>query len=135
MKRVAAVLITLALIAGLVGCPADPVHDPEPEPDPDPDPLIRHELSISATIGGSVASPGEGSFTYDAGKVVFLHAVPDECYRFVNWTGDAVANPASAVTTVTMDAAKSITAKLASEHCRRVDRRGRSSSLPVGFRP
>jgi len=134
MKRVAALLITLALIAGLVGCPADPVHDPEPEPDPDP--LTSHELTISAAVGGSVTSPGEGSFEYDAGKVVFLNAVPDECYRFVNWTGAAVANPASAVTTVTMDAAKSITAKLVvSGHCRRVDRSGWSSSLPVGFRP
>lgn len=111
MRRVSVFLITLALLAGMVGCVADPVHDPDPEPDPDPD--IRHELSISATIGGSVTSPGEGTFEYDGGTVVSVYAVPDECYRFVNWTGDTVANPASAVTTVTMDADKSITANFA----------------------
>ena len=88
MKRVTALLITLALIAGLVGCPADPVHDPEPEPDPDPDRPVQYVLAISSSEGGEVTIPGEGSFTYDEGTVVSLVEKAEEGYRFVDWTGD-----------------------------------------------
>ena len=98
MKRVTALLITLALIGGMVGCPAAPVEV---------------ELEILSTSGGSVTAPGEGTFTYEGGKVVELVAVPDECYRFVNWTGDTVANPESATATIIMDAARSVTANFA----------------------
>ena len=48
MKRVAALLIALALITGMVGCPAGPVEV---------------ELDISSTPGGSVTEPGEGTIT------------------------------------------------------------------------
>ncbi|MCP4599984.1 MAG: hypothetical protein GY847_05505, partial [Proteobacteria bacterium] len=45
-------------------------------------------LTISSTTGGSVTTPGEGTFPYNCGANVSLVAVPATCYRFVNWTGD-----------------------------------------------
>jgi hypothetical protein len=58
-----------------------------------------------------VVISGEG--TYADGTVVTIEAVPDECYEFVNWTGVNVADPYSAITTITMDEAKSVTANFA----------------------
>ena len=70
-------------------------------------------LTTSSTTGGSVTTPGEESAPYDEGTVVDLVAVADECYEFVNWTGDTVADPYSATTNITMDADKSVTANFA----------------------
>jgi uncharacterized repeat protein (TIGR02543 family) len=70
-------------------------------------------LTTSSTAGGSVTTPGEGNFPYDEGTVVDLVAVADDCYEFVNWTGDTVADPDSATTTITMDGAKTVTANFA----------------------
>jgi len=69
-------------------------------------------LTTSSTAGGSVATPGEGAFTYDGGTVVDLVAEAEEGYRFVNWTGDVgtIANVNAASTTITMDDDYSITA-------------------------
>ena len=71
-----------------------------------------YDLTISSTGGGSVTTPGEGVFTYDAGTVVGLVAIPTSGYRFVNWTGNVstVANVNSASTTITMNGNYSITA-------------------------
>jgi len=68
-------------------------------------PVVRYNLAISGATGGSVTTPGEGVFTYDEGTVVGLVAVPDPGYRFLSWTGDvdAIANPVSAETTITVD--------------------------------
>jgi hypothetical protein len=73
----------------------------------------RCSLIISSTPGGSVAIPGEGMFTYDAGTVVNLVAVPDEHYRFIEWTGDVstIADVYAATTTIIMHDSYSITAK------------------------
>ena len=46
------------------------------------------DLTISSTAGGSVTTPGEGTFIYDTGTVVSLVANPLSGYQFVNWTGD-----------------------------------------------
>jgi hypothetical protein len=71
MTRTSISLIMVALIAGIVGCgPA------------------QHTLTIASTQGGSVIIPGEGNFIYDEGTKVNLLAVPDEGYRFVNWSGN-----------------------------------------------
>ncbi|MFP3880267.1 MAG: InlB B-repeat-containing protein, partial [Dehalococcoidia bacterium] len=70
-------------------------------------------LTASSTVGGSVNDPGEGNFPYDEGTVVDLTAEAEECYEFVNWTGGAVSNPNSPITTVTMDGAKNVTANFA----------------------
>ncbi len=73
------------------------------------DPNIQRTLSLSSTVGGSVANPGEGDFSYDDDSVITIQTAAAENYHFVNWTGTAVtagkvANPNSASTTVTMDA-------------------------------
>jgi hypothetical protein len=69
-------------------------------------------LTTSSTEGGSVATPGEGTFPCDGGQVVNLVAAPDDGYRFLNWTGDVdnVATVNDAATTITLDRDCSITA-------------------------
>ncbi len=69
---------------------------------------IWHTLTISSTIGGSVVEPGEGDFNCTVNSIVDINAVAEPGYMFVNWTGsavdaDKVADPATAVTTVTME--------------------------------
>jgi hypothetical protein len=81
-------LITVALIAGMVGCgPA------------------QYFLTISSTPGGTVTTPGQGLFTYSEETVVNLVAEPDAGYRFVNWTGnvDTIADAYAATTTITVN--------------------------------
>jgi len=72
----------------------------------------QYSLIISSTAGGEVTEPGEGTFAYDAGKVVELEASPDTGYEFDEWTGDVgtVADVDDATTTITMDGNKSVTA-------------------------
>jgi hypothetical protein len=75
-------------------------------------PPIQYSLTISSTAGGSVTTPGQGTFTYNAGTVVNLVASPLGGYRFLNWTGNVgtVANVTAASTTITMNGIYSITA-------------------------
>jgi hypothetical protein len=72
----------------------------------------RYSLTISSTPGGSVTTPGEGMFLYDAGTVVNLVAVPDLHYHFVKWTGDVdtIADVNAASTNITMSSSYSVTA-------------------------
>ena len=100
VKRFGPLLITVAIIAGMAGCDGSCSCAP-----------IQYDLTISSTEGGEVIISGEG--TYAEGTVVTLEAVADECYEFVNWTGANVADPNSAITTITMDEAKSVTANFA----------------------
>lgn len=95
MARVTILLITVALIVGLIGCAP-----------------IRYNLTISSTSGGSVITPGEGTFTYNKGKVVRLVARSALGYAFDEWTGDvATINTVNSfVTTITMNGDYSITA-------------------------
>ena len=81
--------------------------------------LTPHTLSVGSTDGGSVAEPGEGTFTYDPGTVVDLLAVPDIGYEFVNWTGNVgtVVNVNVADTTITMNGDYSITANFGTASC------------------
>jgi len=74
--------------------------------------IPEYELTISSTAGGSVTSPGEGTFTYDAGTVVSLAATPAGGYAFVNWTGDVatIANVNNAYTTIAMNGNYSVAA-------------------------
>ena len=65
----------------------------------------EYVLTIGGADGGEVTSPGEGTFTYDAGTVVDLTAQAGEGYKFLSWTGDTetVADADAASTTLTMD--------------------------------
>jgi uncharacterized repeat protein (TIGR02543 family) len=95
-------LLVVALVAGMGGCAAAP----------EPEAPLQYELTVSSTEGGSVVSPGEGTFSYDPAEVVNLIAGSAAGYEFVNWTGDVadVASASAAVTTVTMNGDYSITA-------------------------
>jgi hypothetical protein len=51
-------------------------------------PPAQYTLTISSTEGGSVTTPGQGTFRYDAGAVVDLVTESEEGYKFFDWTGD-----------------------------------------------
>ena len=74
--------------------------------------IAQYDLTIDSTDGGEVITPGEGTFTYDAGTMVDIVATPASGYYFVNWTGDVstIANVNAATTTITMNGDYSITA-------------------------
>lgn len=83
-----------------------------------PSVIDQRTLTTSSTSGGSVSSPGEGSFQYDSGIGISIQATPNSNYYFVNWTGTAVsagkvANPIAANTTVTVDANYTVQANFA----------------------
>lgn len=64
-------------------------------------------LTTSTGTGGTVTTPGIGTYTYYKNQVVSVLATADSCYRFSSWTGTAVtagkvADPNAASTTVTM---------------------------------
>jgi hypothetical protein len=69
-------------------------------------------LMISSTRGGSVITPGEGTFLCPLGRPVSLVAQPDEGCWFVAWSGDVgtIANVTAASTTVIVDSPYSIRA-------------------------
>jgi len=98
VARVGIVFIMVALIAGIAGC-----NDSGGE---------SYTLTIISTAGGSVTTPGEGTFPHDEGIVVNLVATADDGYEFHVWTGDTehIADPSSASTNITMNGDYSITA-------------------------
>jgi hypothetical protein len=77
-----------------------------------PVPPDEYSLTISSSSGGSVSTPGQGTFTYDAATIVNLVATPASGYQFVNWTGNVgtIVDVNSASTTITMNGNYSITA-------------------------
>jgi Divergent InlB B-repeat domain len=89
--RFSIILIALALIACVLGCSAERV--------------VQYSIRISAAIGGTVTTPGQGLFYYPRGTVVNLVATPEVGYHFLTWTGnvDTIANVAAAVTTITIN--------------------------------
>jgi len=95
VARVGIFLITVALIAGMVGCVG-----------------VKYDLTISSTAGGSVTTPGERTFTYDVDTVVDLVAEAEGGYQFVNWIGDVctIADVNDATTIIIMQGDYSITA-------------------------
>ncbi|WP_299013462.1 LamG-like jellyroll fold domain-containing protein [uncultured Polaribacter sp.] len=73
---------------------------------------IQRTLTIVATDGAVTASPAPVNGTYDDGTLVTLTATPDANFAFAEWTGDITGT--AAITTVTMDADKNITANFSS---------------------
>lgn len=74
-------------------------------------PPVRYNLTITSTAGGSVTTPGQGTFTYDAGMVVNMVATPASGYQFAGWTGDtATLSCGCQSTNVTMNGNYSIMA-------------------------
>ncbi|MFP4609158.1 MAG: InlB B-repeat-containing protein [Candidatus Aenigmatarchaeota archaeon] len=74
-----------------------------------------YDLTIDSTENGSVVEPGEGTYTYGAGEIIGLEAVPDEGYQFVEWTGDntTIDDTTANQTTIEMLDNYSITAEFA----------------------
>jgi hypothetical protein len=92
--RASIFLMIVALVVGIAGCaPGVPGF------------TAQYNITISSTIGGTVTDPGEGLFSYDAGRVVNLVAEPDIGYRFAGWTtnADTIADVYDATTTITMN--------------------------------
>lgn len=79
---------------------------------------VRYRLAIFSTPGGSVTTPGEDGFTYDAGTVVNLVATPARRYEFVRWTGsaDTITDVNAASTNITMNDDYYICAHFREEH-------------------
>jgi len=75
-------------------------------------PGATYSLTVDSTAGGSVTTPGEGPYSYDAGTAVDLLVVAEDGYEFDNWTGDTgdIADVNAASTTITMNGDYSITA-------------------------
>jgi len=90
LAKASILLITVALIAGILGCGNAPT---------------KHLLMIIPTEDGEVSEPGEGNFFYDEGTVVNLIAEANEGCYFVNWSGNVttIANVEAATTTITMN--------------------------------
>ena len=90
MKTISSSLIAVAFIVGLVGCTPG---------------SLQYDLTISATEGGEITTPGEGTFSYAEGTAVPLLVFPHTGYGFVNWTGDldTIADVNAASTTITMN--------------------------------
>ena len=93
--------ILLALTAGMVSCRS------------------QYGLNVASTDGGTVITPGEGLFSYDAGTVVDLVAVPAAGYRFVSWAGsvDTIADVNAATTTITMNSSYHVIASFSCTSC------------------
>ena len=75
--------------------------------------MVTYGLSISSTEGGSVTTPGEGSFTYDEGTVVDLTAEAEGGYQFFRWIRNvgSINDVYAVATNITMNGNHSITAK------------------------
>jgi hypothetical protein len=99
MARVSILFIMIALIAGALGCG-------------EVTPPAQYDLTVSTSTGGSVTTPGEGTFTYDEGAVVDLVAEAEDSHGFAKWTGDvdSIADVNAASTNITMNGDYSITA-------------------------
>lgn len=71
---------------------------------------VFHTLTIHALPAeGGATTPPVGAHTYLSGAVVAVAAVANPSWQFLGWLGP-VANPAQAVTAVTLDADQTITA-------------------------
>lgn len=70
-------------------------------------PPTKYVLTVTAGTGGKVVTSPD-SASYSAGKVVTLTARADSTYKFSGWSGDC--SGSDSVCTVTMSAAKSVTA-------------------------
>jgi hypothetical protein len=71
--------------------------------------IDQQSLTTGTSSGGSVSTPGIGTYWYNYGANADIMASPTTGYYFVNWTGSAVtagkvASPTSASTAVLMDA-------------------------------
>ncbi len=73
---------------------------------------LQYQLTTAASpSAGGTVTPATGGL-YNAGTIVPITAIPNSGYAFVSWSSSpgTVASPTSASTTITMNAAESVTA-------------------------
>ena len=101
LPRIIVFLIIAALIVGTASC--NPV---------------KYNLIISSTEGGEVTTPGEGTYTYNAGTVIDLVAAPNAGYQFNGWTGNVtdIADVNAATTNITLHGDYLVTANFVPIH-------------------
>ena len=76
----------------------------------------KHNLTISATSGGTT-DPEPDTYTHYEETEVTITAIPDENYRFKEWTGDVPAgHETDSPMTLTMDLDKSVTANFVRQY-------------------
>jgi len=80
--------------------------------------INQQSLTTSTSTGGTVTTPGIGTYWYNYGTNANIAASANVGYHFVNWTGTGVTagkvtNPNSASTTITMDANYAVQANFA----------------------
>jgi hypothetical protein len=102
--KIMAIALCAALLFNALACGGTP-------------PPQQYTLSISSGDGGSVTTPGEGDFPYDAGTVVNLVAAAAEGYMFLNWSGDVttVQDVSAGSTTITVNGDYTIVASFEAE--------------------
>jgi uncharacterized repeat protein (TIGR02543 family) len=71
--------------------------------------LAGYTLTMQVYGSGTI-TPDAGNYSYEDGDIVDIIAMPDTGWLFGGWSGDDVADPTSANTTVTIDSDKIITA-------------------------
>jgi uncharacterized protein YkwD len=103
MKIIGTFLIVAVLLAGMAGCTGIYGGGGYGE---------SCLLTITSTTGGSVITPGEGTFACAEDEVVNLWAEPQAGYLFVDWTGNVgtISNASAASTTITASSSYSIRA-------------------------
>ncbi len=67
-------------------------------------------MAVDPSEGGTTTPAAGGPYSYGAGSVVDITATPGCGYLFDHWSGSGIADVNAASTTVTLDAAKTITA-------------------------
>lgn len=90
--------------------------------------LPSQTLTLQAGAGGTT-NPGPGAYTLKQGRGVCVTAVPNDRYRFKNWSGDASgdANP----TTVTMAGNKTVTANFVRQYTLTIAAGSNGTTNPV----
>ena len=112
--------LVLALSVGSVACDGageqqeeeEEEHHGEQEEEEEEE-EVAYDLTIDSTAGGSVTSPGEGTFRYEEGRVIDLVAEAEQGYQFVGWSGDVgtIADTDNAVTSITVNGDYAIVAQ------------------------
>ena len=67
-------------------------------------------MAVSPSGGGTTTPAVPGPYAYDDGTNAPISATPNANYAFKNWTGEGIADPNSATTTISMTADRTATA-------------------------
>jgi hypothetical protein len=94
--------------------------------------ITEYNLTVSVS-GSGTTSPSPGVHSFAQGTVVNINATPASGWQFSNWTGSGIANPDSAITTVTLDGDKTIIAnfnRITQNYDLTIENRGSGTTTP-----